>query len=53
LSGPACPEAVDPSRKEDYLSEAEFLAVFQMNREAFRALPAWKQTNLKKNKNMF
>jgi hypothetical protein len=53
LSGPDCPEAVDPSRKEDYLSEAEFLAVFQMNREAFRALPAWKQTNLKKNKNMF
>lgn len=53
LSGPNCPEIVDPSRKEDYLSDAEFLTVFKVDREAFKALPAWKQTNLKKSTNMF
>lgn len=53
LSGSECPEAVDPSRKEDYLSPTEFEVVFGMDREAFAALPAWKKTNLKKSKRLF
>jgi hypothetical protein len=53
LAGPECPESVDPSRKEDYLSPAEFQVVFGMDRAAFDALPAWKKANLKKSKHLF
>jgi len=47
------PEGVDPSRKEDYLSDADFEAVFKMKRDAFTKLPNWKKDNLKKSTNMF
>lgn len=53
LSGSECPETIDPSRKEDYLSDTEFVQVFGLDREEFSALPNWKKTNLKKAKNMF
>jgi len=47
------PEGVDPSRKEDYLSDADFETVFKMKRDAFAKMPAWKKDNLKKSTNMF
>ncbi|NXD37111.1 VILI protein, partial [Copsychus sechellarum] len=47
------PRGVDPSRKEDHLSNEDFQAVFGMNRSAFSSLPLWKQQKLKKDKGLF
>lgn len=47
------PRGVDPSRKEDHLSDEDFQAAFGMNRSAFRSLPLWKQQKLKKDKGLF
>ncbi|NXG95292.1 VILI protein, partial [Loxia leucoptera] len=47
------PRGVDPSRKEDHLSDADFQAVFGMSRSAFSSMPLWKQQNLKKDKGLF
>ncbi|NXB88091.1 VILI protein, partial [Vidua chalybeata] len=47
------PRGVDPSRKEDHLSNADFQAVFGMSRSAFSSLPLWKQQKLKKDKGLF
>lgn len=38
---------VDTSKKETYLSDAEFLSVFKLDKAKFEALPKWKQTNEK------
>ena len=55
LSSSECPgpDSVDPARKEDYLSDAEFIKVFDMNRDDFESLPNWKKQNLKKKVNLF
>ena len=47
------PEHVDPSKKEEYLGDAEFLQVLGMDRDQFAALPQWKQVNLKRSKQLF
>ncbi|NXJ13969.1 VILI protein, partial [Odontophorus gujanensis] len=47
------PRGVDPSRKENHLSDEDFKAVFGMTRSAFANLPLWKQQNLKKEKGLF
>ncbi|KAM4897284.1 villin-1 [Sylvia borin] len=47
------PRGVDPSRKEDHLSDEDFQAVFGMSRSAFSNLPLWKQQKLKKDKGLF
>uniref|UniRef100_A0A8C3TVG1 Villin-1 n=1 Tax=Catharus ustulatus TaxID=91951 RepID=A0A8C3TVG1_CATUS len=47
------PRGVDPSRKEDHLSNEDFQAAFGMNRSAFNSLPLWKQQKLKKDKGLF
>ncbi|KAM9284158.1 villin-1 isoform 2-T2 [Cariama cristata] len=47
------PRGVDPSRKEYYLSNEDFQAVFGMSRPAFSTLPLWKQQKLKKDKGLF
>ncbi|NXS86977.1 VILI protein, partial [Erpornis zantholeuca] len=47
------PRGVDPSRKEDHLSDEDFQAAFGMNRSAFSNLPLWKQQKLKKDKGLF
>ncbi|XP_035187295.1 villin-1 [Oxyura jamaicensis] len=47
------PRGVDPSRKEQHLSDQDFQAVFGMSRVAFGNLPLWKQQNLKKEKGLF
>eukprot|EP00971_Amphidinium_carterae_P182521 3622403-Amphidinium_carterae.1 len=46
------PGGVDPARKEEYLSDEEFQTVFGMTPAAFRGLPKWKQSNLKKAKEL-
>jgi len=44
---------IDLSRKESYLSDADFSRVFGMDKTAFQALPQWKQSKLKKDANLF
>ncbi|XP_063808367.1 advillin [Pseudophryne corroboree] len=47
------PEWVDPTRKEIYLSDQDFVAVFGMTRGEYSALPSWKQLNIKKELGLF
>ncbi|GCC36965.1 hypothetical protein chiPu_0015465 [Chiloscyllium punctatum] len=47
------PPGVDSTRKEEYLSNEDFLIVFNMSRIKFDAMPEWKQRNLKKEKGLF
>ncbi|KAM8976191.1 advillin [Pelodytes ibericus] len=47
------PEGVDPARKENYLSDRDFVSVFGITRGEFSALPAWKQLNIKKQLGLF
>ncbi|KAM5288964.1 advillin [Ctenodactylus gundi] len=47
------PEDVDPAKKENYLSEQDFVSVFGITRGQFAALPGWKQLQLKKEKGLF
>ncbi len=37
------PTGVDPTRKEEYLSDEDFLALFGMTLAAFNDLKKWKQ----------
>uniref|UniRef100_A0A287CTA4 Advillin n=1 Tax=Ictidomys tridecemlineatus TaxID=43179 RepID=A0A287CTA4_ICTTR len=47
------PEDVNPAKKENYLSEQDFVSVFGITRGQFTALPGWKQLQLKKEKGLF
>ena len=53
LSGKDLPSDVDPSKKETYLSDAEFEKKFGMDRLAFESSPNWKQVVLKKKLGLF
>jgi hypothetical protein len=44
---------VDPSSKEQWLSEDEFVHIFGLGKDAFKALPKWKQSTQKKKFGMF
>ena len=46
-------EGIDWERREEYLSEDEFLKVFDVTREAFVKLARWRQLNLKKKVGLF
>jgi len=47
------PPGVEPTRKEEWLNDAEFESAFKMKRDAWAKLPAWKRDNVKKSMNMF
>ncbi|KAM9671651.1 LOW QUALITY PROTEIN: advillin [Trichechus inunguis] len=47
------PEDVNPAKKENYLSEQDFVSVLGITRGQFAALPGWKQLQLKKEKGLF
>ncbi|GBP24047.1 hypothetical protein EVAR_10148_1 [Eumeta japonica] len=47
------PEHVDPEHLERHLASSDFQEAFGMTKEEFTALPAWKQTNLKKEIGLF
>ncbi|CAJ1417046.1 unnamed protein product [Effrenium voratum] len=47
------PEDVDPARREQYLSDSDFQALFGMSIAAFLKQPKWKQQNAKKDKDLF
>ncbi len=53
LVQPGAPPGVDASRKEDYLSEDDFLLAFGCSREQFDVLPKWKQKQLKRGAKLF
>ncbi|XP_053410654.1 advillin [Nycticebus coucang] len=47
------PEDVNPAKKENHLSEQDFVSVFGITRGQFAVLPGWKQLQLKKEKGLF
>jgi len=47
------PDGVNPNKLEKYLSDEEFMDVLKMTRSEFAALPAWKQTNVRKESKLF
>nr|XP_045729034.1 advillin [Mirounga angustirostris] len=47
------PEDVNPAKKENYLSEQDFISVFGITRGQFAVLPCWKQLQMKKEKGLF
>ncbi|XP_038654497.1 advillin [Scyliorhinus canicula] len=47
------PKDVDPEKKEQYLSDADFQDIFEMSRDAFADSPSWKQMILKKQAKLF
>ena len=49
-----CPIAgVDPTRKEEYLDDSEFLELFGVDKASFAALPKWKRDAQKKKLSLF
>ena len=48
-----CPDGVDPKRKQDYLSSADFMKHLGMSRQAFAGLPKWVQNREKKRVGLF
>lgn len=44
---------IDPSNKQDYLSDADFQTVFKMSKDEFNKLAKWKQANAKKAAGLF
>lgn len=53
VRGVRWPAGVDPDRREDYLSEADFVAAFRLDRQAWAGLPRWRQVELKKGASLF
>ncbi|XP_076119826.1 villin-1 [Alosa pseudoharengus] len=47
------PEGVDPTKKEEYLSNEDFTLILGMARMDFYSMPDWKQQSLKKKKGLF
>ncbi|CAG4962744.1 unnamed protein product [Colias eurytheme] len=47
------PDLVDPHHLERHLSSPHFTEAFGMTKEEFALLPAWKQTNMKKDLGLF
>ncbi|MEE6467429.1 hypothetical protein FKM82_007235 [Ascaphus truei] len=47
------PDGVDPSQKEMFLSDADFVNLMGMPKNQFRQLPKWKQQTLKKQYGLF
>jgi len=47
------PAAVDPSKREQYLNEAEFMKVFKMSKTEFSNQKQWRKNELKKEKKLF
>uniref|UniRef100_A0A7N8YFE9 Villin-like n=1 Tax=Mastacembelus armatus TaxID=205130 RepID=A0A7N8YFE9_9TELE len=47
------PQGVDPSQREDYLSDMDFENLFGTRRSDFHRLPKWRQNDLKKKAGLF
>jgi hypothetical protein len=53
VSTVAWPEDVDSARRELSLHDDEFSLLFKVDKAAFAKLPAWKQTQLRKQHDLF
>ncbi|XP_060920960.1 advillin isoform X2 [Labrus mixtus] len=47
------PQGVDPSQREDFLSDVDFQNLLGTSRSDFHRLPKWRQTDLKKKAGLF
>lgn len=47
------PDGVDPTKKEMYLTDSDFVNIFGMPKAQFSQLPKWKQQNIKKQHGLF
>ncbi|XP_044526108.1 villin-like protein isoform X2 [Gracilinanus agilis] len=47
------PDGVDPSKKEHYLSDSDFLDIFGKSKDEFYQMAKWKQQNEKKQHGLF
>jgi hypothetical protein len=47
------PEGIDKTRKEEYLTDDEFVKVMGIDKAGFRSLPAWKRNEKKKSTGLF
>ncbi|CAB1350040.1 unnamed protein product, partial [Coregonus sp. 'balchen'] len=47
------PQGVDPSRREDYLSDVDLENLLGCSRSGFQRLPKWRQNDLKKKAGLF
>ncbi|KAL7643355.1 UNVERIFIED_CONTAM: hypothetical protein RMT77_006647 [Armadillidium vulgare] len=47
------PLGVDPTSKEEFLCDSDFMKVFAIDRDSFNELPQWKRINLKKKAGLF
>ncbi|XP_035507924.1 villin-1 isoform X2 [Morone saxatilis] len=47
------PQGVDPSQREDYLSDVDFENLLGTGRSDFQRLPKWRQSDLKKKAGLF
>lgn len=52
-AGVAWPPIVDPTKREEFLSDDDFCTIFKMTRADFKALPKFKRDNLKKDMKLF
>jgi len=48
-----CPDGVDPTSKEQHLSDDDFAAVFGMSKEEFNGMAAWKRKKAKQQHGLF
>lgn len=46
-------DGIDPTCREDYLSEEDFAKVLECTRDEFKKMPAWKQAQAKKKALLF
>ena len=53
VQGVAWPSGVDPARREQFLYDSEFEAIFHMTKATFASLPKLDRIRLKKEKNLF
>jgi hypothetical protein len=46
-------DGIDPTVKEQYLSDEQFQTAFGMGKDEFRKMPLWKRQNQKKKAGLF
>uniref|UniRef100_A0A3B4CPK2 HP domain-containing protein n=1 Tax=Pygocentrus nattereri TaxID=42514 RepID=A0A3B4CPK2_PYGNA len=47
------PQGVDPNKREEYLTDADFESLLGCSRKDFQRLPKWRQSDLKKKAGLF
>ena len=53
LTSGAVESQIDPTRRELYLSDADFMSYFQITKDEFLLQPKWKQVSQKKKFRLF